>query len=155
MAKEKKPKKEKPKPIDGFGPHERAKIHAAVRQVWHRSTARRLTIKRCTDKEGYVFCEKCKKRVPKIFIDHVVPVGEVGGSHYIQKMFVSSEGLQGWCHDCHSPKTKAERKSKAASLNPKKEKKSRKRKNEALETVVPLSDRQLPLLAEEADDLPL
>lgn len=107
--KEPKKKKEKPKPIDGFGPAEREKIHQAVRQVWQRSTARRICVRRNTDEEGYPVCEKCKKRTPKIKIDHIDPVGEVGGVDYIQRMFVCSNKLQGLCEKCHKEKTKEER----------------------------------------------
>lgn len=117
MAKRKSSKKPKPEAIDGLGPKELAMIHKAVRQVWSWSKAWRLTKARCTDAEGFVFCEnkKCEskgKPVPKVFIDHIDPVGEVGGPNYIQRMFIPSKRLQGLCKKCHDPKTRQERAAK-------------------------------------------
>ena len=98
---------------DGFGPAERKAVHAAVRLVWHRSLARRLAIKRATDAEGYVCCEQCGQRTPKAHVDHIEPVGEVGGDGYVARMFVPSEKLSVLCPKCHKPKTARERKRSA------------------------------------------
>lgn len=105
-------KKETKERVDGLGPDDLKKIHSAVRKVWAWSHARRLAVKRATDKEGFPFCEKCGIRVPKHVIDHIEPVGQVGGPDYIQKMFVPSTQLQCLCKACHAPKTRAERKVK-------------------------------------------
>lgn len=99
--------------VDGFGPHEKAKVRAAVRQVWHRSHARKLCVQRCTDKHGFAFCEKCKRRCPKAKIDHINQVGEVGQG-FLERMFVPSKMLRGLCDKCHNEKTKLERKKAAA-----------------------------------------
>lgn len=98
--------------VDGWGAAERRAVHAAVRQVWHRSLARRLAVKRATDAEGYIRCEQCGERTPKGHVDHRNPVGEVGADGYIARMFVPSTELQVLCPPCHRPKTKRERKKK-------------------------------------------
>lgn len=95
--------------VDGLGPHEIKKIRAAVRQVWHRSYARRLVVLRCIGRGGFSYCELCKKRAPKIFIDHIVNVGDVDYG-FINRMFVASKWLRGLCKKCHDIKTKEERK---------------------------------------------
>lgn len=104
----KKTKKEKPKKVDGFGPDEVRKIRAAIRKVWSWSHAKKLVISRCTDKEGYPRCEKCRKRCPKIFVDHIVKVGDVDEG-FLKRLFVPSNQMQGLCKPCHSLKTKLER----------------------------------------------
>ncbi len=93
---------------DGLGPHEVKKIRNALRQVWHRSYARKLVVDRCTDKEGFAFCEKCDKRTPKLKVDHIIACGDVDNG-YIDRLFTSSAGLQGLCKECHNAKTKLER----------------------------------------------
>src|SRR4051812_25529194 len=103
MAKRKKIEK-----TDGLGPHEKKKIRSAVRQVWHRSHARKLVVLRCTKKDGYNYCEVCKKRCPKLKIDHIKKVGDVDEG-FIIRMFVPSKFLQGLCDKCHNLKTKEER----------------------------------------------
>ncbi len=96
---------------DGLGAFEVAKIRSAIRQVWHRSHARKLCAKRCTGEDGYSFCEKCKQRAPKIFIDHIVAVGDLDGG-FISRLFCASSGLMGLCKSCHAEKTAKERKAK-------------------------------------------
>lgn len=98
----------KNKPTDGLGPYEIAKIRSAVRMVWHRSMARRLVVRRCTDEDKYLFCETCLKKTPILKIDHIVPAGKVDAG-YIDRMFCSSVGLQGMCVKCHTAKTRLER----------------------------------------------
>jgi hypothetical protein len=95
--------------VDGLGPSDIEKIRNAIRQVWHWSHAKKLCIKRCTDKNGFGHCEKCKKKVPKIYADHITQVGEVDAG-FIFRMFVPSIGLQGLCKKCHTKKTNEERK---------------------------------------------
>ncbi len=105
MKKAKKPKIEK---TDGLGPLEIKKIRNAVRQVWHRSHARKLVVDRCTGFDGFSYCELCEDRTPKLKIDHKVNVGKVDGG-FIQRMFTPSKNLQGLCKECHDTKTKQER----------------------------------------------
>jgi hypothetical protein len=99
--------------IDGLGPYEKKKIREAVRQVWHRSFARSLAVKRSTDAAGFSVCEKCRKRNPKNKIDHITQVGEVGAG-FIERMFVPSSKLQALCKKCHDEKTREERRRAAA-----------------------------------------
>lgn len=112
MAKRKK-KREKAK-IDGLGPDDLRRIHKALGQVRTWSYPVRLVRARAVDKQGFPVCEgkahKGKRRVPKIQIDHLDPIGEIGGPCYIDKMFVSSKRLQALCKKCHGPKTRAETK---------------------------------------------
>lgn len=105
----KRAKKEKPAKIDGLGPDDLKRIHKAVRQVWSWSYPWRLAKKRAMGADGFPRCEQCKGKVPKVFVDHISPVGEVGGRYYIQRMFIPSGDLQCLCKKCHDAKTKAER----------------------------------------------
>ncbi len=106
----KKPKKQKQEKIDGLGPDEIKKIRTAIRRVWAWSYARRLVVKRCLDPKDkeYSRCEKCKKRCPKIYVDHIVACGDVDEG-YLTRTFVPSKLLQGMCKKCHDAKTKWER----------------------------------------------
>lgn len=103
-------KRKKYEPIDGFGPKERQRVASVVRQVWYQCRARKLAIKRATGKDGFTYCEKCKKRTPKICVDHIDPAGSVDGPYWILRMFVPHGELQCWCPKCHAAKTKAENK---------------------------------------------
>jgi hypothetical protein len=126
-----KTKSEKSEPrIDGLGPAERKLIKNQVRKAWQWSHAWRLAKKRATDPEGFPFCENPKHyevtgsktlRVAKVFVDHVIPVGEVDSLGYIQRMFVPSTKLQCWCKKCHDPKTKKEAGERATRKRKKKE----------------------------------
>lgn len=107
------PKKKAPL-VDGLGPDNLKRIHAQVRQAWQWSHAWRLAKKRALWADGFYRCESpdCpskNKPVPKVSVDHVNPVGEVGGPFYIQRMFVPSSLLQCLCAKCHAAKTKIER----------------------------------------------
>jgi 5-methylcytosine-specific restriction endonuclease McrA len=104
--------KEKAPPCDGLGPRERKKIDQAIRQTWYRCKARQLCVKRNTDSEGYTVCQSCRLRTPKLKIDHIIPCGPVDSDGFIKRLFCSSSGLQGLCHECHKKKTKQEIKSK-------------------------------------------
>ena len=58
---------------------------------------------------------KAKYEPAEFQIDHISPIGSMPGTrdapkwwnwtHYITRMFMSREGLQGICHDCHTSKT--------------------------------------------------
>lgn len=102
-------KKEKEPRVDGLGPRERKQIHSAVRLVWSRSHARRLAILRATDAQGFTRCEVCRKRSPKVHVDHPDPVGAVDGPDYIKKMFQPSRFYKVLCPPCHRLKTKEDR----------------------------------------------
>lgn len=101
--------KKKYEKVDGLGPKDLMKIRAAIRLVWHRSHVRKLVVNRCIGAGGFSYCEKCKKRAPKVFIDHIKRVGDVDEG-FIKRLFVSSKWLQGLCKKCHDSKTKQERK---------------------------------------------
>lgn len=101
-------KRAKIEAVDGLGPKEKKRINQVVSEVWYQSRARRTAVKRCTDKAGFTRCEKCKKRTPKIKVDHITPRGPVDSVGYIERTFCPSSGLQCLCHPCHKPKTKAE-----------------------------------------------
>lgn len=109
-TKKKAPRAKKPKleKVDGLGVDDIKKIRNAIRQVWHWSYAKRLCTKRCTGKDGYPRCELCKKKCPKIYIDHIERVGDVDAG-FIARLFVPSRGLQGLCKKCHDAKTAQER----------------------------------------------
>lgn len=114
-ASPKKAKKEKPAKIDGLNSDDLKKLHRAVRQVWAWSYPVTLVRRRSMGKDGFPRCEnpKCERKgkpVPKVFVDHKLPVGEVGGPMYVQRMFIPSKSLQALCKVCHDAKTKVERK---------------------------------------------
>lgn len=100
--------KKKVQKTDGLGPYEISKIRGAIRLVWQRSLARKIVVDRCTGFDGYSYCEKCLERAPKIFIDHILNVGDVDEG-FIARLFCSSDKLQGLCKKCHDPKTKKEK----------------------------------------------
>lgn len=105
-------RKKKLENFDGLGPKEKRKIKIALRQIWHRSHARKLCVKRAAlpkDANGdeYSICEKCKRKVPKITVDHIERVGEVDNG-IIERMFVPSARLRALCGKCHGVKTKTE-----------------------------------------------
>ena len=109
------PTKKKKELIDGLGPDDLKRIHKALGQVRKWSYPVRLVKKRCLHEDGFFRCESttCESRgmpVPSIQVDHIDPIGEIGGDQYIQRMFVSSTKLQGLCKECHKAKTKEERK---------------------------------------------
>src|ERR1051326_4503932 len=115
-------RKSKAKPngdkIDGLNPADLKNIHKCVRQAWSWSHVRRLAVKRATGPDGYQYCEDPKheggkggkfhasRRVPKLTVDHIEPVGEVGGQNYIQKMWTPSKNLLSICPRCHYKKTR-------------------------------------------------
>jgi len=111
-AEEKKKAKKAERKVDGLGPHLKQKIRSALREVWHRSEARKLVVQRTALPDGYSRCEHsaCKgKRYPKTYIDHTVNVGDLDAG-FIDRMFVSSQGLKALCKKHHDEKTKQERK---------------------------------------------
>src|SRR3989304_2565831 len=110
MKKQSKNSKKLPiKKIDGINPQDKSKIRSAIRQVWHRSYPRKLCVSRSIDKGGFPVCEKCGKRVPKNFVDHIKPCGDLMSNGFIKRMWVSSDGLQALCDACHKIKTKEDK----------------------------------------------
>lgn len=106
-AKEKRVQKQQARQVDGLGPHAKTRLRSAIRDVWHGSYARKLAAERCIGKDGFPRCEQCGRKVPKVTIDHMVPVGEVDDG-FIRRMFCSSDRLKALCGPCHSVKTKAD-----------------------------------------------
>jgi hypothetical protein len=101
--------KKKLEKVDGLGPADEKRLRTAIRQVWSWNHARRLCIARATDKKGFGHCEKCKAKVPKLFADHIKPVGTFDARTFIEKMFLPSKKLQALCKRCHDSKTREER----------------------------------------------
>lgn len=101
------PKKKRQK-VDGLSPDDIKKIRSAIRQVWSWSTPKRLCLVRTQHADGFSRCELCKEKTPKVFVDHIVPVGDVDAG-FIERLFCSSLGLQGLCKACHEAKTREER----------------------------------------------
>lgn len=104
------------KKVDGWNPKDITKLRAAIRQVWSWSQPARLVRSRCLTKDGFSKCEnkKCRKTVPKIFVDHIEVMGSIFGERYLERMGAPSTELQGLCKKCHDAKTAIERKAEAA-----------------------------------------
>lgn len=111
-------RKEKPVKVDGLSSADAKRIKNAVRQVWHWSHMWRLVKKRCeVQHEGHTFsrcenplCPDAGALLPKIYVDHIEPAGSPLSPGYIERMFVSSDKLQGLCKKCHAKKTREEKK---------------------------------------------
>lgn len=103
------PKKTKEEKFDGLSPKDISRIRAAIRSVWMWSTPRKIAGSRCIGEDGFLYCEKCKQRTPKIQIDHIIPVGDVD-SGFIERLFCPSSGLRALCKPCHQAKTNEQRK---------------------------------------------
>ncbi len=89
------------------------KLRGAIRQVWSWSHSRKVCIARATDKEGFGRCEKCKKKVAKLFADHIEVMGDIRGEKYLDRMWCASTELQALCKKCHDAKTKDENRERA------------------------------------------
>lgn len=96
------------KKVDGLSPKDVQKIRSAIRQIWHRSYPRKLCVNRAIRKNGFSYCEQCEKKVPKVYIDHKINVGDVDAG-FIIRLFCPSKDLQALCKKCHDAKTKLER----------------------------------------------
>ncbi len=105
--------KKKNAPTDGFGPKEIADVRKAIRLVWSRSFSRRLVVQRCTGEKGFLFCERCGERTPKIEVNHIETVGDLDDG-FLRRLFCSSYEMEGLCKSCHSEVTKEERKAATA-----------------------------------------
>lgn len=93
--------------IDGLNPKDIHRIKSGLRKAWSWSYSKKLVMLRCTDKKGYAKCENCFKKCPKIFVDHIIPVGTFDDD-YIKRLFVPSTQMQGLCNLCHKFKTKTD-----------------------------------------------
>lgn len=99
-----------PPPHDGgLSAKQIKQLRSAIRQVWSWSPARKICIARATDAKGFGHCEICKKKVPKLFADHLKACGGVLAPDYLPRMFGSSKTLQAICKKCHDRKTREER----------------------------------------------
>lgn len=103
-----KKKKVKLPDVDGLGPKDIKRLVTAIRKVWGWNYARRITLERARDKDGFDVCELCFKRTPKNYPDHIEPVGPFHPKTFIARMFVSSKDLQAVCKECHRKKTNRE-----------------------------------------------
>jgi hypothetical protein len=95
-------------PIDGLNKKDIEHIRRVTRQVWGWSWPKKRCIARAKDLEGFPRCEKCKKRVPRIHVDHIKPVGLLDEG-YFKRLYCPSTKLQALCLPCHKIKTKRER----------------------------------------------
>lgn len=108
----KKREKKKVEKVDGLSAKNIEQIRKALRQVWSWSYPRKLCIARATGKDGFPKCEGCKKKVPKVYPDHIRAVGDVDEG-FLRRLFCPSNELQALCRKCHDRKTRAERAAKA------------------------------------------
>ncbi len=105
----KKRKKEKVEKVDGINPKDLQRIRSALRDIWRYSEPWKRARARAIGKDGFSRCEGCKKKVPHVFLDHLVPMGVIDDG-VIRRLFCPSTMLQNLCKKCHGPKTAAERK---------------------------------------------
>lgn len=97
-------------PVDGLSRGDIIKLQKAIRKVWSWSHPKKLCVKRSLHADGFPRCEnpKCKKKkVAKIFVDHIRAVGS-WSDQYIERMFCPSTELQALCGPCHNAKTKVD-----------------------------------------------
>ncbi len=99
--------------VDGLGPRDVKRLVTAIRRVWGWNEARKICLARATGKDGFARCELCKKKVPKVYPDHIEPVGTFHAETYIKRMFIASSRLQAICKNCHRLKTNRERRLKS------------------------------------------
>lgn len=105
----KRAKKQKPQKVDnGLGEQDVKRIRTALRRVWGWNYSRKICVERAIGKDGFPRCEQCRKKVPKVFPDHIEKVGDVDAG-FIFRLFVPSNRLQALCKKCHDAKTRHER----------------------------------------------
>ncbi len=112
------PLKTDPELVDILSAKDIENIRKALRRVWSWSKARKICLARAVGKDGFPRCELCKTKVPKVYPDHIEPVGDVD-SGFIARLWCSSTRLQAICKKCHNRKTKDER-AFARALTPRK-----------------------------------
>lgn len=80
-----------------------------LRELWHqRSWQKRAALSRATDVDGFLVCELCKRRAPKVNVDHIVKCGEPD-AEFLARLFIDPVELQVLCLKCHGDKTWCER----------------------------------------------
>jgi 5-methylcytosine-specific restriction endonuclease McrA len=97
-------------------PKQRKMIIGKIRQIWLWSRERREIRDSAT-------CRSCNRKDQKLFVDHIEPVFDPAKPDpfstvlnkcvcevckWFRRLFVTVEGLQPLCKDCHGKKTKAE-----------------------------------------------
>ena len=90
-----------------------AKLVSKSREVW-RQSENYQTVKKTSKvpkQTGWFFCKKCGQIREVIKIDHIEAIGKqptnmMEFGPWLEKLFCSSENLQGLCSDCHKSKTK-------------------------------------------------
>ena len=92
-------------------PKHNVKKWARVKRGWYLCNGCKQVVPASTylkDKQGR------KKKISNVYIDHIEPiinphVGFESWDQVIERMFVTEEGLQLLCRECHEKKTKEER----------------------------------------------
>lgn len=80
-----------------------------LRELWHqRSWQKKAALARATDAEGFTVCEQCKRRAPKVHVDHIVKCAEPD-AEFLARLFIEPAHLQVLCLRCHGDKTWCER----------------------------------------------
>lgn len=80
-----------------------------LRELWHqRSWQKKAALARATDAEGFTVCEECKRRAPKVHVDHIEKCGEPDAS-FLARLFIEPAQLKVLCLACHGAKTWCER----------------------------------------------
>ncbi len=102
------PKKKK-ELTDGFNEKDKERVRIALRKVWAWSYSRKLCLERAIGPDGFSICEQCKTKAPKVYPDHIKPIGEVD-TLIIERMFIPSTQMQALCKKCHGEKTKRDNK---------------------------------------------
>lgn len=93
------------------------RIMPQLRRIWRFSPMRLAAKKRAKNK-----CEGCHGRHKKLYVDHIIPVAVNNDARgRVDRLFISSIGLQCLCHKCHTMKTKKERDDRARTVRENKE----------------------------------
>lgn len=95
---------------DAVDPKLLKQIERAISQVFGWCHMRRKCVTRCSIGADFYRCEKCKAKVPRIQVDHIIPRGDLFSPGYLERTFCPSTELQGLCKKCHRPKTRRDNK---------------------------------------------
>lgn len=88
-------------------------VKASLRRTWGRSRQRQQALKQAKVSYGQYKCADCNDvfRRKDIQVDHKVCVGKfISFDLFIERLFVKPSGLAILCKQCHSIKTKSDRK---------------------------------------------
>jgi 5-methylcytosine-specific restriction endonuclease McrA len=109
--------KKKKQLFDGITDADYGALTRDLRRRWSWSAPRRIAKERSVAIDGFHRCEQCRRKTPKIFIDHIVPIGSLkhDGAGWIERLYCPSIGLQALCKICHDQKTKAENRKRLES----------------------------------------